>query len=597
MTDKPKLLIMKAKRYLCLVLAALLGMVSAKAGNDYKESAQHLALRDSVIHAFNDGDSLRFFNSVKALQSYLLEQGDLHAYYTQRCNEIVFLMNRQKIFEAYRLAQQLSKELREKGLDSEMYMAINMMGHINRYCGNHEAAKQCWYQVLELMEKEGYYESMPPIYMNIVNVEMDDNHEEAFELMEKAKEISLKYSPERVFDIETRKSLSYYNQGNIDKFLECYKAYREGVEKGQSAVNGRLMEIYYQASIGNTDKAVEMAHNDMGDDGSEAVTLIYANAGRWKEAYETLKRQAQASDSINNVVLTNSMQGIQDELELYEQERAETRLWTITYIVIIVLLALLVAALVHIVISRRRHMRQLNRAYQHALESDKMKTAFIQNVSHEIRTPLNIISGFAQVLSNPELDLTPAERKEYAKMMLKNTHSITTLINQMLELSHNEASGTAERNDCVAVNSLLQQMAQQTHDSLKPGVALHIESLLADDVKVKTNETMLRHILEALLDNAAKNTTEGSITIQAKASDYQLTIAVEDTGSGIPAEEAEHIFDRFVKLDNFKQGLGLGLPLTRTLARRLDGNVWLDTSHPQPGARFVVTLPLTPTCH
>ncbi|MBP5339485.1 MAG: HAMP domain-containing histidine kinase [Prevotella sp.] len=585
---------MKPLRYLLLALTALLAVTNAKADNNYKESAEFITLRDSVHHAFNDGDSLRFFHSVKALQNYLLKQGDLHTYYTQRCNEIVFLMNRQKIFEAYKLAQQLSKELREKGLDSEMYMAINMMGHINRYCGNHEAAKQCWYEVIRLMEKEGYYESMPPIYMNIVNVELSDNHEEAIELLEKAKEISLKYSPERVFDIETRKSVSYYNAGDTEQFLKGYKAYREGVEKGLSSVHGRLMEIYYQACIGNIDKAVEMARRDIGDDGSEAITLIYSNARRWKEAYESLRNLTDANDSINNVVLNNSMQGIQDELQLYERERAETRLWTITFVVIITLLTLLVAALVYIVASRRHHLRQLTAAYQHALESDKMKTAFIKNVSHEIRTPLNVISGFAQVLSNPDLDLTPEERKEYAKMMLKNTHFITTLVNQMLELSHNEASGTAKCDDHVVVNRLLRQMAQQAQSCLKPGVELRIDTLLDNDLEMQTNENMVRHILEALLDNAAKNTSDGIITIQAQANNDQLTIAVEDTGSGIPAAEAEHIFDRFVKLDNFKQGLGLGLPLTRTLARRLGGNVFLDTTHPQPGARFVVTLPLNP---
>ena len=76
-----------------------------------------------------------------ALQNYLLAQGDQHAYYTQRCNEVIFELNHMNIFEAYRLGKQLSRELAEKKLDKEMYMAVNMMGHIYRYCGNHEAAK------------------------------------------------------------------------------------------------------------------------------------------------------------------------------------------------------------------------------------------------------------------------------------------------------------------------------------------------------------------------------------------------------------------------------------------------------------------------
>ena len=70
-------------------------------------------------------------------------------------------------------------------------------------------------------------------------------------------------------------------------------------------------------------------------------------------------------------------------------------------------------------------------------------------------------------------------------------------------------------------------------------------------------------------------------------------IAIEDTGRGIPAEEAEHIFERFVKLDSFKEGMGLGLTICRSMANRLGGDVKLDTSYAGPGARFEVSLPLT----
>ena len=143
-----------------LAAALLLGTSASHANIDYKKDAKYIELRDSMSHAFNDGDSARFYTHLTNLQNYLLENNDLHGYYTQRCNDIIFEMNRQKIFEAYTKAQELSKELREKKLTKEMYMAVNMMGHINRYCGNKEAAKKCWYEVVEMMEKNGYYESI-----------------------------------------------------------------------------------------------------------------------------------------------------------------------------------------------------------------------------------------------------------------------------------------------------------------------------------------------------------------------------------------------------------------------------------------------------
>ena len=103
---------------------------------------------------------------------------------------------------------------------------------------------------------------------------------------------------------------------------------------------------------------------------------------------------------------------------------------------------------------------------------------------------------------------------------------------------------------------------------------------------------MLKRAISTLIDNAIKNTEQGTITLKASAFGIQLILAVEDTGHGIPAEEAEHIFERFVKLNAFKEGLGLGLPLCRTLVQRLGGNVLLDKTFKGPGARFVITLPL-----
>ena len=579
-------------RTILLAMTMLLSTSHVFAADDYKTSAEYLALRDTMRHAFNSGDSAAFFPALKKLEDYLLLQDDMHAYYTQRCNEIMFLMNRQHIFEAYKLAQQLSKELREKKLDKEMYMAVNMMGHINRYCGNKEVAKECFRQVIDMMEKAGYWESMPPIYMNIVNVVLDDNPEEAQQMLSRAAEIAAKYSPERVFDIETRRTLSYFNSGNREAFMEGYKKYREGVAEGKSSVHGRMMEIYHDLYLGKTEEALKKAHEELGEDGREAITEIYEQAGRWKEAYESLQQQYAANDSIANVVLTNSMQGIQDEIGLYEAEREITRNRTIFLSAIVLLLLILLGALLYIQFARRRHVRELKQAYDRVLEADKMKTTFIRNVTHEVRTPLNIISGFAQVIADPDLVADPQERKELAALMQKNTNLITTLIDELLELSFSEnTTNKVQKEDSVEVDTLLHHLIRDNKNRLNADTRMLQESSLPEGFKLHTSEEMLKRIVNALLDNAIKNTSSGTITVKTSADERQLTLVVEDTGSGIPAAEAEHIFERFVKLDTFKEGLGLGLPLARMMTERLGGSLNLDVNY-RDGARFIVKLDL-----
>ena len=579
-------------RTILLAMTALLLAVPTPAAEDYKEDAEYLALRETMHHAFNDGDSVKFFPAVYKLEDYLLAKGDLHAYYTQRCNEIVFQLNRQNIYEAYVLARNLSMELREKKLDKEMYMAYNMLGHLNRYCGNKEAARRNFRYVISQMEKYGYYESMPPIYMNLINVELEDDPEEASRLLDKALEIARKYSPERVFDIETRRTLNDFNSGDTEQFLEGYKAYRQGVEEGKSSVHGRTLEIYYLACLGKTDEAVELAKRELGEDSGDAVVRVYEQAGRWKEAYASLRQATAARDSVNNVVLINSMAGVREQLTLHDVERKTARNRSIAFTIGIFLLALLVAALSYIVISRRKHLKELKTAYEHALESDRLKTAFIQNVSHEIRTPLNIISGFAQIIADPDMAGSMEDRQHMSLMMQKNCHQITSLIDEMLELSMNESAGAVVKEDRLPLNSMLRDLMQENHAIAPSGVELRFDSTLNDAYTITTNIVVLKRAINTLIDNAIKHTKEGTITLKATSDGERLQLAVEDTGEGIPAKEAEHIFERFVKLDTFKEGLGLGLPLCRKLVERLSGQVSLDTNYKGPGARFVMTLPL-----
>jgi signal transduction histidine kinase len=257
---------------------------------------------------------------------------------------------------------------------------------------------------------------------------------------------------------------------------------------------------------------------------------------------------------------------------------------------VILFLIILAAGLFYITQSRRRHLKQLKIAYEQVLESDKMKTDFIQNVSHEVRTPLNIISGFSQVISDPEFDADINERREIAKMTQKNTHLITTLIDEMLLLSLNESKDKAQKENQVDINELIRDLLQEAGANLSPQTKLHFESDLPDDFTMLSNEYMLKIIINALIDNAEKNTPEGDITVKvSQSSAGELSLIVEDTGCGIPANEAEHIFERFVKLDTFKEGIGLGLPLCRMLIEKLGGSINLDTTYTN-GARFIVKL-------
>ena len=249
--------------------------------------------------------------------------------------------------------------------------------------------------------------------------------------------------------------------------------------------------------------------------------------------------------------------------------------------------------------------KQLEVARCRAEEASRMKTNFIQQISHEIRTPLNILNGFTQILTTPGMELDATTQQEVTKGIDDNTNRITSLVNKMLELADANSSTELERTD----NVLAVQIAAQAADESRITVASHLVFDLdmaegADMAMLQTNLQQATRALSLLLDNARKFTQpaeaavnagaeveQGRVVLHLTIDNQMLNFIVEDNGIGVPVDEAEHIFDEFVQLDDYYDGTGIGLTVARSIARRLGGNIVLDTSYTD-GARFVFSLPL-----
>jgi signal transduction histidine kinase len=234
---------------------------------------------------------------------------------------------------------------------------------------------------------------------------------------------------------------------------------------------------------------------------------------------------------------------------------------------------------------------ELQVAKSMAEEADRKKTAFIQDLYHQIRTPLNIISGFAQVLRDSHSMMSDDDFNIITKDMQQNTHTISNIIDNWTKTLSMEGIDHVERNDRVSCSQLCRLAAQATHLRNPEMVELTVEANTPDDLCIQTDKDSLLKVLAELLQNANKFTEQGRITIACSEKDEQtVCFTVSDTGPGIPAAEQEHIFTQFTKLNNFNEGLGMGLTLSRHIARLLGGELTLDTTY-SDGARFVLTLP------
>lgn len=227
---------------------------------------------------------------------------------------------------------------------------------------------------------------------------------------------------------------------------------------------------------------------------------------------------------------------------------------------------------------------ELRKAKEVAEQSNWLKTMFIQNMSHEIRTPLNSIVGFSGVL----VDMLDEKEDigQYVALIESNSKLLLKLVGDILDISILDSEVEIKHN-AVDVNACCQASIDAAGASFDLGVKLIFEPA-CDDLIINSNYNYIVQVLDNLLGNASKFTHEGSVTLayEVKKEENQLIFTVTDTGIGIPVEEQERVFERFVKLDNFSQGAGLGLSICRIVAERLGGYLRIDKGYTQ-GTRVI----------
>ena len=237
---------------------------------------------------------------------------------------------------------------------------------------------------------------------------------------------------------------------------------------------------------------------------------------------------------------------------------------------------------------------ELVAAKDKAQESDRLKAAFLNNISHEIRTPSNGILGFLELLQDHDLSIS--ERDGYFSLFNQSAYRLIKTINDIVEISQIQAGQiklTPAETDII-------RLTNELFDRFKPeaegkGLAFNTRNNLPDNIKsVNTDSKKLKTILSNLLDNAIKFTKEGSVEFGIrKIADY-LEFFVNDTGTGIPENKHQAIFERFIQVDTSStkqfEGPGLGLSIAKFHVEMLGGKIWVE-SEPEKGSVFYFTIP------
>lgn len=234
--------------------------------------------------------------------------------------------------------------------------------------------------------------------------------------------------------------------------------------------------------------------------------------------------------------------------------------------------------------------QDLREAKNKAEESNRLKSAFLANMSHEIRTPLNAIVGFSELLTTCD---DQEEKEEYAGIILSNNELLLRLINDILDLSKIE-SGVLDRK-CEQFN--LAKVSGELYTTILPKVTNSAVEFSMDDSSpnclVLLDRSRLKQVWMNFLTNAVKCTKAGHIKMGYSIDGKGIRIYVEDTGVGIPEEKHDKVFARFEKLNEFAQGTGLGLTISKAIVESAGGKVGF-TSTPGVGSTFWAWFPCSP---
>lgn len=239
----------------------------------------------------------------------------------------------------------------------------------------------------------------------------------------------------------------------------------------------------------------------------------------------------------------------------------------------------------------KKLQRQLEEDRLQARFEAEQKSAFLANMSHEVRTPLNAIVGFAGLLATaPEI-----ERNKYVEIIKGNTTMLLQLVNDILDISKIE-SGTLEFTySDVDINQIMRELEDIFRLRLEEAdspVRVIFEPALPIGF-IHTDKNRVSQVLSNFLSNAFKYTSKGSITLGYEVRSNEMYFFVTDTGTGIPADKIDTVFERFTKLDSKRQGTGLGLAISQTIINKLGGEIGAK-SELGKGSTFWFTLPIQP---
>lgn len=597
-----------------LIVAALLTAPKVLAQQPHcKDSAEHIRLREAMWASCKQDSQQVVYDACMAYLAHAKEDGDMLEVSSSWVCGIMYSLGKMNISSAYHIAQGLKAEIMSGPYAEEgQYFISNMMGHVYNTCGNIPGAEAEFLKSAEQIKGTSFeVDGLAFIYLAIAHVHLNNSLKQTLHWLDVTEEELEKNKGSWNYyrclaDVYAIRAIVRFKQKNFDAFRQCI-AKMDEAEKMNKVPSGDLFTPYariYQTLLekGSTQA---LAEADSLNNLKEQYLLkcdIYRYIGADDKAFLTQRELMHKRDSITGLMIAENIDRVEEEMELMRRSHKMGRLMNYVLVGAMVLLILAIILLHRNILIRRKFSKrliakneELRAAYKHVAAADEMKTEFIRNVSHEIRTPLNIINGFTQVLADQGSDMGDTERKAISNTIGNSTRQITSLVNKMLALANDSTKDLLSEVDMTDGLEICQKAIADMPDVDPNRIKVSLDDQTGGDKMLYTHGDSLLQMLGNILENSVKFTEEGHIILKVRTEKEKnrkmMFFTVEDTGCGIPSDKVGTIFQRWVKADEFKEGLGLGLAYCWETAQKLGGSLRLvETS--EKGTTFELGLPV-----
>lgn len=598
-------------KYIFCAATLLVASPAASQTDLCNDTAKHNKLRDAMWAACSQEDAHKVYAACWAYQAHCVSCKDNEGYYDSWVCGVMYNLDRMNIHDAYHIANTMKDDLvrRRDVAKDEQYLAPKMLGYVYNACGNIPGALREHQRAIELIKGTKYEkDGLSFLYLGLAHIQLNNDTNETLKWLEKDLEelarnkdqkeywrgIADAYAMKAIVMFKQRKYGEFYKNIAIAEHADVMNANPIGdIFLPYARIYKKLLDGHVNEALAEVEKFPNLKERYL------VSCDIYTYLGETDKAFQMQRDLMHTRDSITGVMIAENIENQEEEMVLLNQKQKAARMMNIVLVVAMILALMLIVGLALTIYGKRRYQemllaknKELKRAYKQVAAADEMKTEFIRSVSHEIRTPLNIINGFTQVLMDPCAEFEPEERQGLADTIGKNTRQITSLVNKMLALANEHTKDLLK--DAEEADAL--DICHKAMSAMPPVDPMRVHLELMDmtkdqDKTITTNCDSLLQMLGNILENSVKFTDEGYIRLTLSKDKNNFHFTIEDTGCGIPSDKIGTIYNRFTKVDEFKEGLGLGLAYCHETVVKLGGTLVLNQTS-TAGTTFTLSLPI-----